>query len=159
MGRRVDRVEPVAGALVAGVAVDDTEGLAADRASDDVAPGVLIVAADTAMSRALNTALSARLHLRVIGEVGDCAGLCVTIAQSRPELVIVDWAMPGLPADREGMRCLSGSQAQVIALTSSEESDADALALGVSACFRKSANPDDLIVLTRQLLAAGKSAE
>jgi two-component system secretion response regulator SsrB len=115
---------------------------------------VLIAVADESLCRALRTALTTRLHMMVIGEAADADEFYAAAERLDPELVLLDWTLPGLCNNRYIDQCRTSlTQSRAVVLTTNDEQEAAALEAGAAACFRKGANPDRLIELIGGLQA------
>src|SRR5690606_42076160 len=98
--------------------------------------------------------LDSEPDLAVIAEAGDGAEAVAKAKQERPDLAILDIAMPrmtGLQAARELTRQIPGIRVLMLTLYDNEQYMFDALKAGASGCVLKS-------VADRDLVQAGRAA-
>jgi DNA-binding NarL/FixJ family response regulator len=107
----------------------------------------IILADDQAPLRsALHLWLEQEAHLRVVGQATDVSSLLAQIAQTHPDLILLDWELPGMSAD--SILPLLHQQlpdAQIIALSSRPEARQAALAAHVDAFVSKGDPPEQLL--------------
>jgi two-component system, NarL family, response regulator DesR len=91
-----------------------------------------------AVRSALALLLEQEVDLQVTGQVSDSSGLLQAVAQDPPDVILLDWELPGAPA-RELVQELRQSNPQIciIALSSQPESEIDAMLAGVDAFIDK----------------------
>ena len=107
----------------------------------------IIVADDTPKVRfALRVLIERQPKLRVIGEAVDAGELLAMSQAVCPDLILLDWELPGLDPDEtlETLRCFCPG-IQIIALSSHIESQPAALSAGVDAFISKTIPPDHLL--------------
>jgi DNA-binding NarL/FixJ family response regulator len=114
----------------------------------------ILIADDQANVRsALTLLLDQEPQFEIVGEVADAIGLLQTIRKHPPDLLLLDWELPGLEADyllhllRYEHRHLL-----VVALSSRPEAEAQALKAGVDAFVSKSALPEQVLTAVTNLL-------
>ena len=98
------------------------------------------------VARALRTLLAEKTEHVVIGEAVDWRGLIAQAEKTDPELVLLDWGLPG----RSGNSSLSDLPPQacrprVIVLSSRSEVKEKALKAGADAFVSKSDSPEKLL--------------
>jgi DNA-binding NarL/FixJ family response regulator len=114
----------------------------------------IIIADDQANVRsALALLLEQEAELTVVAEAADAVGLLQAIHRCQPDLLLLDWELPGLAAEHL-LNLLHYDQPDlvVIALSGRPEAAAAAQAAGADAFISKSALPEQ--VLTAVLTAA-----
>jgi DNA-binding NarL/FixJ family response regulator len=121
---------------------------------------VVLVDDEALVRTGLRLILEGDPELRVVGEAGDGrAGLAV-IADSRPDVVLMDIRMPhldGLAATRELLAAQPDQKIIVLTTFDTDESVLTALRLGASGFLLKDTPPAELIDAVRQV-AAGRTA-
>ncbi len=113
---------------------------------------ILIADPDPATRKAFSLLLRRKLDTNDIVEVGDVETLIRTLADSSPDLVLLDWRLYGSPAP-ETCRLLQKAYPSLkIVLLSVDANDAS-VAREVGAAFiHKGASPDELIATLIPLL-------
>lgn len=109
---------------------------------------VFIAAADSALRNALRLILPARLPVKIVGEAANRKEFEPGIRQMRPELILVDWALP----EFRDLGCLANCHALlphscVVVLSVTGEEAASVLAAGAHACLGRGASPDSLLAV------------
>jgi DNA-binding NarL/FixJ family response regulator len=112
---------------------------------------VLIATADGALRNALKLILRQRLPMSVVGESATKADLDASLPQLRPDLLLVDWALPEFrdPAELASYRALA-PHTHIVALSVAVEEIAGVLSAGAHACLANGASPEHLIGMLRQ---------
>jgi DNA-binding NarL/FixJ family response regulator len=108
---------------------------------------------DARVRAALQTLLAQEPTQLVIRESADLAGLAAQVIEFKPDLVLLDWELPGRPAAAL-LFALHGvdHHPQVIVLSQRSESELEALAVGADAFVSKSDPPDKLLNSFRRLV-------
>ena len=89
----------------------------------------------------------------VVGEAIDTASLLDLLHTTTPDVVLLDWELPGQPVcDLLRAVHASAPHAKVLAMSSSREARPDALAAGADAFASKGDGPDALLSAVRPLL-------
>jgi DNA-binding NarL/FixJ family response regulator len=109
---------------------------------------IQIVLADdqAALRSALHFWLEQAAHLRVVGQAADAASLLHQITRTPPDLILLDWELPGMP-----IGCVlpllhqQAPTAHIIALSSRPEARQAALAAHVDAFVCKGDPPEQLL--------------
>lgn len=115
---------------------------------------ILLADDQPALCSALRLLLEQEPAWRVVGEAPDAHHLLTQLDATRPDLVLLDWELPGLhiekllPLLRRRLPTL-----QIIALSSHPEARHASLSLGVDA-FVSKGDPPDYLLTTLHLLCA-----
>jgi DNA-binding NarL/FixJ family response regulator len=108
----------------------------------------VLLADDQAKVRsALRLLLVEHPHIEILGEAVDATGLLDWIKAACPDVVLLDWELPGLPA--ETILCLLHDRCphlRVIALSTRPEASEAALGAGADAFVSKGDPPEVLLV-------------
>ncbi len=91
--------------------------------------------------------------VRVIGEASDATLVLQAVAQKQPDLLLLDWELPGLPPEQL-LRLLlyERPSLKIIAMSSRPEAHRAALAAGSHAFLSKSEPPERVLALFQSLL-------
>ena len=111
----------------------------------------VLLADDQAQVRwALRTAVGEQSGLTLVGEVSEADSLLRQTQMLKPDLVLLDEALPGQPlgAMLDALR-RSGSSPTVVVLGLRPESESSALTAGADLFVSKSAQPEQLLCLLR----------
>lgn len=102
---------------------------------------------------ALRFLLKQELSFQVIGEAADATGLLRAVGEYRPDLILLDWELPGLPIIQL-VRLLRYEQPSLIIIAMSSQSQAKKQALDakVQHFFQKSEPPDQVLAIIRESL-------
>lgn len=114
---------------------------------------VLVADNDARVRRALRTLLGQESVQVVIRESPDVAGLVAEAREFQPDLILLDWELPGRPA----AALLFASQAwvrwpKIIVLSRRPEEKEMVLAAGADAFVSKGDSPERLLGVYRSLL-------
>lgn len=103
---------------------------------------------------ALRILLGQEPGVQVVGETGTAWGLPARIEAATPDLVLLDWELPGPPLTDllPAMRATNGG-ARVIALSVRPEEERPALAAGADAFVDKTDPPERLLAALRRVRA------
>ena len=107
----------------------------------------IVIADDQADVRsALRLLLEQEPEITVVAEAGDAALLMAQVHRSRPDLLLLDWELPGLPAT-ELLPILRDmcEDLMVIALSGHPEARQVALAAGANAFISKGDPPERVL--------------
>ena len=113
---------------------------------------VLIADQAPAVRSALALALGGHPGIEVVGEAADGAALLEACGSGRPDVVLLDWGLPGNDAGRLARR-LRGWRAgvRIVALSVRPDDRAPALRAGADAFVSKADHPDALHTALRTL--------
>lgn len=113
---------------------------------------VLLADDHTEVRWALRTAIREEPGLVVVGEVTQAEDLLARAQALKPDLILLEWELPGLPADGllPALRALDLGF-QVMVLSRDPELQQAALAAGADLFVSKSDAPDQLIGALRHL--------
>ena len=113
---------------------------------------VLLADDQTAVRAALRLLLEQEANIKVVGETADTVGLFLAITQKAPELVLLDWELPGLPPVQL-LRLLRYERPllKVVAMSSRPEAQPEAIEAGVHAFVSKSEPPERVLAVIRGL--------
>lgn len=102
---------------------------------------------------ALCLLLEQELDLRVVGEAADASGLLRAVAEKSPDLVLLDWELPGLPT-AQLIRLLQYERPslKIIAMSSRPEVERLALDTDVPAFLSKSESAERVLSIIRTFL-------
>jgi two-component system response regulator DesR len=114
---------------------------------------ILLAANRTQVGPTIKWLLTHDPEICIVGEVVEAQGLLIQAQQSRPDLILLDWELPGLQtADLlHGLRALC-DHAKVVAYSERTEMYQEALTAGVKAFVSKAEPPSQLV---NTLRAAG----
>lgn len=98
-----------------------------------------------AVQSALALLLGQEVNLRVIGQASDAAGVLRAVAQDPPDVILLDWELPGMPADALVQQLRqSHPDLCIIALSSRPEAESAAMLAGVDAFIDKLSNCQEI---------------
>jgi DNA-binding NarL/FixJ family response regulator len=102
---------------------------------------------------ALRLLLAQEPAFDVVGESADATGLLQAVAEKAPDLVLLDWELPGLPA-AQLVRLLRYEQPRLIIVAMSSRPETEALAhdAHVRAFLNKGEPPQRVLALLHGLL-------
>ena len=114
---------------------------------------VLVAENDERVRSSLRTLLEQEPVDIVLRESSDLEGFVTEAGPFRPDLVLLDWELPGRPAAAL-LYALRGPSAgpRVIVLSRRPESEPAALSIGADAFVSKGEAPDRLLTAFRQLV-------
>lgn len=114
--------------------------------------GTFLLADDNSATRsALELVLEKRLEMRVAGGAASFQELCALLSRTQPDLLILDWELPGFKgaASLEELRSLSPAM-KVVALSARPEARETCLAAGADAFVSMVEQPDALFQTVRK---------
>jgi DNA-binding NarL/FixJ family response regulator len=114
---------------------------------------VLIADDQPQVRSALRLLLSQYDGLEIGGEAADATSLLLTVAQRQPDVVLLDWELPGLPVDQL-IRLLwyERPSLKIVAMSSRPESEQQAIQEGAHLFVSKNEPPDRLLRGLQELL-------
>ena len=113
---------------------------------------ILIAEADAALRTAFRLVLQKRLGLSEIKEAANLAQLQGWLGQWRPDLILLDYNLPGLAAAGGLAKCRPALPGAVIVLSIRAEDGPDALAAGANDFIPKSFAPEQVLAIIRKNL-------
>ena len=113
---------------------------------------ILIADADSATRKALSLLLRRKLGTNGITEVSDVETLIRTLADTPPDLLLLDWRLYGSPAPETCRLLQRAYPCLKIVLLSVDANDASAAREAGAAFIHKGASPDELIATLTPLL-------
>jgi DNA-binding NarL/FixJ family response regulator len=115
---------------------------------------VLVADGDPTVRSALRLVLCQAVGLNVVEEASDAAHLLVAAAASAPDLVLLDWNLPGWHPDEALTALRAGAPgATVVVLSTRPEPRRRALAAGADAFVCKADGPTLLLATLERLVA------
>jgi DNA-binding NarL/FixJ family response regulator len=132
------------------------EGLFYPMANEDIVMRILLADDQMKVRSALLLLLAQIDGLQIVGEAADATSVLQTVVQKQPDLVLLDWELPGLPLEQL-LRLLwyERPSLKIIAMSSRPEAERSALATGVHAFFSKGEPPDQVLAIVQSLLGKG----
>jgi DNA-binding NarL/FixJ family response regulator len=102
---------------------------------------------------ALRLLLEQEPDFQVVGETADATGLLLAVNEKAPDLVLLDWELPGLPV-AQLLRLLQYERPllKIIAMSSRPEAYLATLDTSVRAFVSKSEPPEQVLVSVKKLL-------
>jgi DNA-binding NarL/FixJ family response regulator len=113
-----------------------------------------LIADDQANVRsALALLLEQEPQFEIVGEAADALGLLQAVHKHTPDLLLLDWELPGLETGHllHLLRCQQ-PHLLIVALSSRPEAQALALKAGVNAFISKGALPEQVLATVANLL-------
>jgi DNA-binding NarL/FixJ family response regulator len=121
--------------------------------SGDRPTRILVADNDARIRSALQTLLGQEPEQLAIHETADLDGLARQVKDFQPDLVLLDWELPGRPAAALLLMLHNLTyHPRVIVLSTRPESEQDALAAGADAFVSKSDPPERLLKSFRRLV-------
>jgi two-component system response regulator DesR len=115
---------------------------------------VLLADADVMLRSALALLLRHKLGIREICEIGDAGQLGERLARFRPDVLLLDWDLPGLDfAGIRGQVQRSGGRPVVIVMSIQSENEPQALAGGADAFLDKRASGESVLNVLKSHLS------
>ncbi len=117
---------------------------------------VLLADDQPALRSAVRLLLEQEPEISIIGEASDAASLIVRAAELRPDLLLLDWELPGLKTTGSAHHVINSLYAscpamQIIVLSGRPEAGRHALAVGAGAFVSKADPPERLLAALRQV--------
>lgn len=121
---------------------------------------ILVADGDARVRSALHTLLQQEPTQIAVRESGDIGSLALQIKQFKPDLILLDWELPGRPAAAL-LFALHGLdyEPKVIVLSTRPESEGDALAVGADAFVCKGDPPERLLDSFRTMVRQSKAEQ
>lgn len=101
---------------------------------------------------ALRLLLEQESDFVVSGETADATGLLLAVAEKEPDLLLLDWELPGLPT-AQLLRLLKYERPslKIIAMSSHPEVEQQVINVGAHAFLSKSVTPEKVLAVIRSL--------
>lgn len=117
---------------------------------------ILVADRDVRVRSALNLLLKQEPGETLLAESGDLDSLAVQIREFRPDLLLLDWDLPGRAAAAL-LVALHGQnlEVKVIVLSGQLEAERAARAVGADGFVYKGDPPEQLLITCRQIMATG----
>ena len=111
---------------------------------------ILIADDQPKVRRALRLLLEQELEANVVGEAAEAKDLLAQVAAGCPDLVLLDWGLPGMAAE-DLLVAVRGAcpTLAVIVLSGQPEAEENALAAGADAFVSKADPPEQLLAAVR----------
>ena len=114
----------------------------------------LLADAQVWLRSALRLLLEHEANVEVVGEAGNILTLPLSISRLRPDLLFLDWQLPGLYTNSARQRLLNTVRTidphlYIIALTN-DDSATSCLLLGADAFINKAEPPEQVLTVLRQ---------
>jgi len=120
--------------------------------SQEAKTRVIVADSDPRVRSALRILLLEEPGLALVGETSDLPGLVIQVRQLKPDLVLLDWELPGRPAAAMLLaQTTLDYKPKVIVFSARPESKEVALAAGADAFVSKGDPPEALLSAFRQL--------
>jgi DNA-binding response OmpR family regulator len=121
---------------------------------------ILLADGDARVRSALNTLLRQEPVQIAVRESEDAGSLALQIRQFKPDLVLLDWELPGRPAAAMLFALHElDYHPKIIVLSARPESEADALAVGADAFVCKGDPPERLLDSFRSLVRQARTEQ
>lgn len=107
---------------------------------------ILLADDQETVRRALRLLLEQEAGYRVVDEVAEAASLVTAVDSASPDLVLLDWELPGFEA--QAFLPLANGQGlpiRIIAMSSRPEAQAAALAAGADGCISKGKPAEEVL--------------
>lgn len=119
--------------------------------------GVLLADDKAWLRSALRLLLEHEANIEVLGEAGNARTLAHLMTILRPDLLFLDWKLPGLNTNGYRQQLLQSMRASqpdlfIIALTT-DENDEYCRRWGVDASINKAESPDRILAVVRQAMS------
>lgn len=115
---------------------------------------VFVADADSTVRSSLVLLLKHKLGIQEICEIADAGQLDVDLLQCHPDLLILDWDLPGLNiAQIRGQLQSKGRQTVLVVMSVQPQNESGAIASGADAFLCKSAPGEDVLDLLRGFLS------
>lgn len=111
---------------------------------------ILLADDNPALRSALALLLETRLHARIVGEVYRMEDLLASVSRLLPDILILDWELPGLPqTDRLAALRQACPSLKIVITSSRPEASEKVLASHADAYISKSEPPDEMVRVLR----------
>lgn len=125
-------------------------------AANQQATRILLADDQETVRRALRLFLEQQAPYTIAGEAQDARSLVAAVQRSAPDVVLLDWELPGFEAAHLlPLTSGQGVPVRVIAMSSRPEAQAAARSAGVAGCVSKGKPAEALLATLNQVLVAG----
>ena len=124
--------------------------LLAEEAGGDESMRVLLADDQVWLRSALRLLLEQERNIEVVGEAIDAQALLAAAGQLHPDLILLDWELPGLKTNEARLRLMAALRAlhprlYIVALSGSDNMQSAWLFMGADACVSKAEPPEHLL--------------
>lgn len=119
---------------------------------------ILIADNDLRVRAALHVLLTEQDESIIVSECADLEGLVDQLQEFAPQLVLLDWELPGRPAAAFLLARSHAARPKLIVLSTRIEIRSAALAIGADDFVHKADPPEALLAAVRRLTAAAPHA-
>ncbi|MFH1524324.1 MAG: response regulator transcription factor [Chloroflexota bacterium] len=113
---------------------------------------ILLADDNPALRSALTLLLETRLHVHIVGESYNMESLLVSVAHTHPDIVILDWELPGVPkANRVAILREVYPSLKIVITSSQPEVAQQALVVHADAYISKSEPPEQMVQVLRTI--------
>ena len=106
---------------------------------------LVLASADTHLRLALQLILSEELNVEIVGTASESRGVLALIDSASPDVVLLDWGLPGVPTQELLCEIKKLDGFKVIVLSSDPSTERDAMAAGAHAFVIKGEPPEKLL--------------
>ncbi len=122
---------------------------------------VLLADDQPALRSAVRLLLEQEPEMSIIGEAADAAGLVERAAELHPDLLLLDWELPGLNATGSARDVINSLYAScpamhIIVLSGRPEAGRHALAVGAGAFVSKADPPERLLAALQRVKSTSR---
>ena len=114
---------------------------------------ILIADPDTAFRKALALLISRRLGIQEIDEAADTGTLIQKLADTRPDLLFLNWSIHGVPGPETCILLRNTYPDLKVILLSLNPNDADAAHAVGAELICKCASPDETLAILKRVLS------
>jgi DNA-binding NarL/FixJ family response regulator len=117
---------------------------------------ILIADPDPAFRKALALLISRRLDIRFIDEAADTGTLIQKLADTRPDVLLLNWSIHGVPGPETCILLRNTYPDLKVILLSLNPEDAEAAHAAGAGFMCKCAPPEEALVVLRSILSKGE---
>lgn len=112
---------------------------------------VLLATKNSDLRLSIELLLSQELGVSIVGTASETEGLLALIESTNPDIVFVDWDLPGRPvAKLLSKKSISRKRTRFIVLCTRPEMKDQARQAGADVCLVKGDTPDELLTVFQQ---------
>lgn len=121
---------------------------------------ILLADDQESVRRALRLLLEQEASCTITGEVQDAAGLWAAVQRAAPDVILLDWELPGLePNTLLPLQVNGENPIHIIAMSSRPEAQSAARAAGINACISKGKPAEELLATIYKVIGGGAPGE